>query len=197
MGILIGICIILGLWLWIKETEKAVNSNNVSKENETQSIADDDFDDFVKEESLTEDSVAEEDDIEDSVLEDPDAEDPDAEDDTELSYSIDEILKLKNKDFVFKCLYILSERNKKYEVEKLTDVDFCKDNFDMNYAVLQEVDFYTIDEKIFMDNCGYRRYYPDIITLFDKKYIVCNDWFYNNKSTQRDTRTPFIRWVVR
>lgn len=192
MGILIGICIIIGLWLLIKETEKAVSANDVSKENETQSIDEDDFDDFIQEESATEDFVVEEDDIEDSVWEEPDAED-----DTELSYSIDEILKLKNKDFVFKCLYILSERNKTYEVEKLTDVDFCKDNFDMNYAVLQEVDFYTIDEKVFMDNSGYRRYYPDIITLFDKKYIVCNDWFYNNKSTQRDTRTPFIKWVVR
>ena len=192
---IIVICAIIVIWLLKKESNKTVNSNDASKENETQSIADDDFDDFVKEESLTEDSVVEATDIEDSVLEESTAEDDINQ--AELSYNIDEILKLKNKDFAFKCLYILSEENKKYEVEKLTDVDYCKDNFDMNYAILQEVDFYTIDEKVFMDNSGYRRYYPDIITLFDKKYIVCNDWFYNNKSTQRDTRTPFIRWVVR
>ena len=113
------------------------------------------------------------------------------------TYDWDEILKLKNKDFVFKCLYILKENDKKEDIEKLTNPDFCKNCFDMNFAILQEITFPLTDEKIFMDNSGYRRYYPDWITLFDKNYIVCNDWFYNNKSTARDTRSPFLRWVLR
>ena len=113
------------------------------------------------------------------------------------TYNRDEILKLKNKDFVFKCLYILKENNKKEDIKKLTSPDFCKNCFDMNFAILQEITFPLTDEKIFMDNSGYRRYYPDWITLFDKNYIVCNDWFYNNKSTSRDTRSPFLRWVLR
>ena len=60
MGTLIGICIILGLWLWIKETEKAVNSNDASKENETQSITDDDFDDFLEDDEIQEEQPKEE-----------------------------------------------------------------------------------------------------------------------------------------
>ena len=52
------------------------------------------------------------------------------------------------------------------------------------------------DEKIYMDNCGHRRYYPDVIPLFGKYYIVCNDWYYNNKSSTRDTRSAFLRWVL-
>ncbi|MBO7148288.1 MAG: hypothetical protein J6V93_00360 [Clostridia bacterium] len=113
------------------------------------------------------------------------------------TYNTDEILRLKNKDFAFKCLYILEEKNKKQDVEKLTNPIFCKNYFDMNFAILQEITSPLADNKIFKDNSGYRRYYPDIITLFDRQYIVCNDWYYNNKSTTRDTRTSFLKWVLR
>lgn len=111
-------------------------------------------------------------------------------------YNLDEILRLKNKDFAFKCLSILNEKGKKEEVGKLTDAFFCKNKFDMNYAILQEVSFETNSNEVFTDHCGYRRYYPDVITLFGKKYVVCNDWYYNNKTNTRDTRTAFIRWVL-
>ncbi len=174
MLLLIVICVIVGLWLWNKGPEdvnKLIERPNIDKKQ--------DGNDGYVEEVIQEQTIIEKN------------------QQVEHSYNIDEILKLKNKDFVFRCLYILNEKNRKEDIEKLTDVDFCKNRFNMYYAILQQVNFEINDEKLFMDNCGHRRYYPDIITLFDKKYIVCNDWFYNNKSNPRDTRTPFVRWVVR
>ena len=174
MLLLIVICVIVGLWFWNKGPEdvnKLIERPNIDKKQ--------DGNDGYVEEVIQEQTIIEKN------------------QQVEHSYNIDEILKLKNKDFVFRCLYILNEKNRKEDIEKLTDVDFCKNRFNMYYAILQQVNFEINDEKLFMDNCGHRRYYPDIITLFDKKYIVCNDWFYNNKSNPRDTRTPFVRWVVR
>ena len=174
MLLLIVICVIVGLWLLKKGSINVENSKNVTDLDIRLNVQKDSFDEPVK------DVI-----IENNIQQ------------VEKDYNMDEILKLKNKDFVFRCLYILSEKNRKEDVERLTDVDFCKNRFNMYYAILQEVKFDINDERIFMDNCGHRRYYPDVITLFDKKYIVCNDWFYNNKTNTRDTRTPFVRWVVR
>lgn len=174
MLLLIVICVILGLWLLKKDSksgEKSKNSTNLDRHLNRQN---DSFEELEKD-VLIENNIQQ----------------------AENSYNIDEILKLKNKDFVFRCLYILSEKNRKEDIERLTDVEFCKNRFNMYYAILQKVDFEINDERIFMDNCGYRRYYPEVITLFEQKYIVCNDWFYNNKTNTRDTRTPFVRWIVR
>lgn len=174
MLLLVVICVIVGIWLWKKsENSKKFTENHGTDKNEDSS--DNNVIEVKQKETIVKDNAQQ----------------------VDHSYDVDEILNLKNKDFVFKCLYILREKNRKEDIDRLTDVDFCKTRFNMYYAILQEVNFDINDEKIFMDNCGYRRYYPDIVTLFNKKYIVCNDWFYNNKTNTRDTRTPFVRWVVR
>lgn len=173
MLVFIVICVIVGLWIWKRE---AKNSKNLVKEFFGVRYQDEDD---RNEEKLQKEIILE--DINQQAMQ---------------LYNTDEMLKLKNKDFVFKCLSILHQKNRKEDIAKLTDVDFCKNNFNMYYAILQEIKFDINNEQIFMDNCGHRRYYPNVITLFDKKYIVCNDWFYNNKSNPRDTRTPFIHWVL-
>ena len=109
-----------------------------------------------------------------------------------------QLLELKNKDFIFKCLEILIDKNRESDIIKLTDPDFCKRNFDMNFAILQEVSMYgEISENDFKDSSFNRRYYPQQIVAFNKRYIVCNDWYYKNKVNPRDTRTNFVDWVLR
>lgn len=108
------------------------------------------------------------------------------------------LLALKNKDFAYKCINILIEKERKLDIELLKDVNFCKRNFDMNFAILQEVPPYgNIPEDFFKDSRLNRRYYPQPIIAFGKKYIVCNDWYYNNKVNQRDTKSHFVNWVLK
>ena len=109
----------------------------------------------------------------------------------------DILLKLKNKDFAFRCIKLLQQSNRKHDIEMLTDADFCKRKFDMNYAILNEVAaFGSVDRNVYLDTAGNRRYYPEIIELFGHRYILCNDWYYNCKSNVRDTRTDFVNWVL-
>ena len=109
----------------------------------------------------------------------------------------DKLLQMKNKDFVYKCLNIMIEAGRNVDLEKLTDPNFCKNRFDMNYAILQEVSLEgEIGQKTFRDHCLNRRYYPQPIIAFGKRYIVCNDWYYNTKN-KRDTRTGFVTWVLK
>ena len=109
----------------------------------------------------------------------------------------DQLLSLKNKDFIYQCLEILINGQRKADIEKLTDQDFCKRRFDMNYAILQEVSVLgPIPTHDFIDHCGKRRYYPQPVSAFGKRYIVCNDWYYNTKTNTRDTRTDFVNWVI-
>lgn len=109
----------------------------------------------------------------------------------------EQLLALKNKDFIYQSLSILIANNRKFYIEKLTECDFCKKRFDMNLAILQEVSpSGSISEKDFSDNSGHRRYYPKPICAFGKRYIVCNDWYYKSTSTTRDTRTNFVDWIL-
>jgi hypothetical protein len=108
------------------------------------------------------------------------------------------LLSLKNKDFIYRCLKILIDSQRQKDLEKLTDPDFCKRCFDMYYAILQEVSLYDeLPQACFRDHCGNRRYYPQPIEAFGKRYIVCNDWYYNGKTTKRNNRTDFVNWVAR
>ncbi len=108
------------------------------------------------------------------------------------------LLSLKNKDFIYRCLQILINSHRQKDFEKLTDPDFCKNLFDMNYAILQEVALYDdLPQTSFCDHCGNRRYYPQPVEGFGKRYIVCNDWYYKGKTSVRDTRTDFVNWVFR
>lgn len=104
------------------------------------------------------------------------------------------LLRMKNKAFAYKCLNILIEAGRKEDFERLTDHDFCKRNFDMNYPIIFEVSLHgEIPQTDFRDHCLNRRYYPQPIIAFGKRYIVCNDWYYNI----RDTRTNFVNWVLK
>lgn len=109
----------------------------------------------------------------------------------------DKLFSLKNKEFIYQCLIILINQQRKDDIEKLINPDYCKDRFDMNYAILQEVPLYgSIPDKDFLDHCGYRRYYSQPVTAFGKRYIVCNDWYYNAEINKRDTRTDFVEWII-
>jgi len=113
------------------------------------------------------------------------------------NFSMNNVLKLKNKEFAFYCLDQLKNDLSANDerVTKLTNKGYCKDKFDMNYPILQEVNrFGTINNDLFRDSVGNRRYYPETIILNDKRFIVCNDWYYGNK---RDTRTEFAKWCLK
>ena len=108
------------------------------------------------------------------------------------------LLEMKNKVFAYKCIEILISAKREEDIHKLTDPGFCKSKFDMNFAILQEISVgETISEKIFFDNSGNRRYYPQPVTAFGKRYIICNDWYYNCKTNKRDTRTNFVNWILK
>lgn len=123
------------------------------------------------------------------------------EDDTYIYNSIDKnnLLKLKNKDFIYCCLNILNDAKRFNDIELLTKSSICKERFDMNFSVLKKApSIGSIDEGFFRDNAGNRRYYPAPIILgVNNRYIVCNDWYYNLKSSTRDTRTRFVNWVLK
>ena len=108
------------------------------------------------------------------------------------------MLKLKNREFIYACLQILMNKNHKSDFDILVNSNECKRRFDMNYAILQKVcDFGSIDKSYFLDATGNRRYYPNTITFQGVRYIVCNDWYYEGKSNNRDTRTDFLNWVLK
>lgn len=113
--------------------------------------------------------------------------------------STEELLKLKNKDFIYTCLdYLANNKEKSKEAfELLTDTDVCKRKFDMNYAILQEVSaFDTLALELYLDSAGYRRYYPEPYVTEGKRFLICNDWYYNTKTGKRDTRSEFLDWVL-
>ena len=110
----------------------------------------------------------------------------------------EKLLELKNKDFVYKCLDILITQRREDDFVMLTNPNFCKLRFDMNFAILQEVPLYgEIPEREFKDRCLNRRYYPQPIIAFGKRFIVCNDWYYKTKVNKRDTRSNFVEWVLK
>lgn len=110
---------------------------------------------------------------------------------------MEQYLTLKNKDFAFKMITLLIRKNQPQNLQLLTDPNFCKTKFDMNYPVLQEVpQVGSVPKEMFMDSAGNRRYYPEPISAFGTRYILCNDWYYKGKSSQRDTRTNFVNWVL-
>ncbi len=107
------------------------------------------------------------------------------------------LLSMKNKEFAYKCINILIDKGRQSDVEKLTASDFCKRKFDMNYPILQEVCQYgAVSDDCFIDAAHNRRYYPQPIIAFGKRYIICNDWYYNAKVNPRDTRSAFVDWIL-
>lgn len=106
------------------------------------------------------------------------------------------LLGLKNKEFIMECMNIISKNGSNDDVLKLTDYNYCTQFFNMYFAILQQVPPVGLVPADLHSKAGKRRYYPDIISLFDQRYIVCNDWYYKNKINKRDTRSPFVQWVL-
>jgi hypothetical protein len=106
---------------------------------------------------------------------------------------------LPNKEFAFECLNILIESNKLKDqhLETLLDKDKISRTMHCNYTfpILREVskDTYVSDEYRYEN--GYARYYPDVIFINNRAFIVSNDWYCKGKSNKRDNRTPFVRWI--
>lgn len=114
----------------------------------------------------------------------------------EEDMNMESLMKLKNKEFVFQCLsgLAITDSLKEEQFQRLTNKIFCKDKFDMNFPIIIEVNPSTINNaELYRDAAGNRRYYPDSITINNKTYIVCNDWYYGKT---RDTRSKFVKWCL-
>ena len=110
----------------------------------------------------------------------------------------EELLELKNKEFIFACLDILKTMSNVDYISVLTNPDECKRRFDMYYPVLQEVPILgSIAREYVTDTTGHRRYYPNTFTVNGRRFVVCNDWYYVTKANRRDTRTDFVNWIFR
>lgn len=111
--------------------------------------------------------------------------------------SKENLLALENKEFIMECINIINRNGSNDDVLKLTDYNYCNQFFDMYFAILKQVSSVgLVPADLYRDKTGKRRYYPNIISLFDQRYIVCNDWYYKNKTNPRDTRSAFVQWVL-
>lgn len=80
---------------------------------------------------------------------------------------MESLLKLKNEDFAYRTLQVLIENGWKDKLTMLTDLEYCKRNFDMHFPVLQKVSSTgAIPEELFFDHNGNCRYYSTPITAF-------------------------------
>lgn len=74
------------------------------------------------------------------------------------------------------------------EVERLQRADYSKRMFNINYPVMKLYD----ENKALSDQrniSGYPRYYKDIYTIQDKRYLLCNHW------VEELSRSYFTAWT--
>ena len=114
--------------------------------------------------------------------------------------SEDMFMKLKvfeNKEFILKALNMIKQNSKVFDdvIEYLTNRDYCKDIFELQFELLREIKpGLSSDDirRLYYDNanCLHLRYYNKNIFVYkSKKYIVCNHWY----GIQRD---KFIKWLI-
>ena len=65
------------------------------------------------------------------------------------------------------------------EIMSLTDEEYSKNTFNINYQVLKIVDESTPIEEQKRDHRGYNRYYDSPIASNNKKYLLCSQWVEN------------------
>ena len=109
------------------------------------------------------------------------------------------LFKFKNKQFIFECLELLKSNNAFDEkiIEILTSEKECHNSYKCNLPILIEVNVEgVVSRDLYFDRTNKRRYYPNKFIVGDHAFIVCNDWYYNNKVNKRDNRTPFVQWVA-
>ncbi len=75
------------------------------------------------------------------------------------------------------------------EVKKLTESDYSKMIFDMNYPVLKIVDesLYILDNRSIGD---YTRYYAEPHYFKNARYLISSEWYDRNQE-------DYIRWLKR
>jgi hypothetical protein len=74
------------------------------------------------------------------------------------------------------------------EVERLQSADYSKRTFNVNYPILKLFD----DNQSLSDQRnvnGYPRYYTDLYTIQDKRYLLCNHW------VEEHSRSYFSAWL--
>lgn len=106
---------------------------------------------------------------------------------------------IDNKKFVKECLYALVKHGKAYELDKLTDPDFCTKTFSIewkddgiNCTVLKFYDPKIAVADQIKDSSNQQRYYPEPIILFGTRYLVYNNWL---DSEHSPIRRQFYAWV--
>ena len=75
------------------------------------------------------------------------------------------------------------------EIESMTDEEYSKKTFNINFQVLKAVDENAPIEEQKRDQRGYNRYYDSPITAENKKYLLCSQWVENLH------RKAFERWL--
>lgn len=108
------------------------------------------------------------------------------------------ILSMTSKEFVFTCLHFAVGLRSHAEIEQLTDANFCRRHFGLRCALLRPVaDVKQLEANAFQDAAGQRRYYPDLIYINKRCYIVYNDWPFDDAEHQRQNRADFLDWALR
>ncbi len=79
----------------------------------------------------------------------------------------------QNQQFIRTRLSNLSNLNllQRIDIINLLNKNFCEQNFNMHYPILKET-----NENIY-DHTGMARYYVHPITLLDKEYWLCSQWY--------------------
>lgn len=108
-----------------------------------------------------------------------------------IDFPISELNKLKIGILVRATLpqILESELISEIEVRKLTQEDYSKMIFDMNYPVLKKVD----ENKSIKENRtvgDYTRYYAEPYEFKNFRYLISSEWYDRNQE-------EYIRWLKR
>lgn len=116
--------------------------------------------------------------------------------DDEEQIDWDSLFKMKNKEFAFETINILKKYNGFTEenIDIMLSREESSRTLKNTYAILREVpENYSKEElsELTKDNTGRYRYYSDVFNIKDKKYVITNDWYNDDK----DNRTPYVDWI--
>lgn len=86
-------------------------------------------------------------------------------------------------------LWYLLEESKlsSQEIEWLCLIEYCKDNFNVNFPILKKFDSSRSNLEDRRVN-GYYRYYSFTITSENGNYLITNDWYERSKKS-------YISWL--
>ena len=80
------------------------------------------------------------------------------------------------------------------DIKNLTDLDYCRQNFNCHFPVLVEIPAGIGNYDTITHIWGHRRFYDNIIVNhLGRSYLITNDWYHNN---DRANRKLFSNWVI-